>query len=79
MILYPKIRNYFSTWQQEFQEIGWELHKLMRKLKFVKSRLKYWNKDTFGNLRGWKLTIISNVEGFDLLKQDESSSQHLLL
>ena len=29
----------------------WEGHKFMRKLKFIKSKLKYWNKVAFGDLR----------------------------
>ena len=30
--------------------IGWEGHKFMRRLQFVKAKLKEWNKVSFGEL-----------------------------
>ena len=51
---------------------GWEGYRFMRKLKFVKSNLKEWNKDIFGILREWKLTIIPDIERFDHFEQEGS-------
>ena len=39
-LLHSEFRKCFSTWWQEGQEDEWEGHKFMRKLKFVKSKLK---------------------------------------
>ena len=44
----------------------------MRKLKFVKSKLKIWNKAVFGDLKERKLTIILDIEKIDLLEQEGS-------
>ena len=41
----------FSSWWREFEGNGWEGHKFMRKLQFVKAKLKDWNKNTFGMLK----------------------------
>ena len=50
----------------------------MRKLKFVESKLKDWNKNTFGDMKERKSTIISHIEIFDLLEQKGSLNQDLL-
>ena len=49
----------------------------MRKLKFVKSKLKIWNKVVFGDLKERKLAIILDIEKIDLLKQEGSITQDL--
>ena len=41
----------FSSWWREFEGNGWEGRKFMRKLQFVKAKLKDWNKNTFGMLK----------------------------
>ncbi|RVW92050.1 hypothetical protein CK203_037097 [Vitis vinifera] len=40
----------FGSWWREFQGNGWEGHKFMRKLQFIKAKLKEWNKASFGEL-----------------------------
>ena len=50
-LLHPEFEENFSDWWQECTVEGWEGHKFMRKLKFVKSKLKDWNKVTFGDLK----------------------------
>ncbi|RVW68278.1 hypothetical protein CK203_063588 [Vitis vinifera] len=50
-LLHPEFKEKFSDWWQECTVEGWEGHKFMRKLKFVKSKLKDWNKVAFGDLR----------------------------
>ena len=45
-------------------------NKFMRKLKFVKSKLKYWNKVAFGDLREKKKFILSDLGIIDLIEQE---------
>ena len=59
----------------ECQEIGWEGHRFMRKLKFVKSKLKEWNKDIFRIMSDRKSAIISDIDMFDWLEQEGSLIQ----
>ena len=42
----------------------------MRKLKFVKSKLKDWNKVAFGELRERKNFILSDLGRIDLIEQE---------
>ena len=39
-LLHPEFKEKFRVWWQEYTVEGWEGHKFMRKLKFVKSKLK---------------------------------------
>ena len=41
----------------------------MRKLQFVKSKLKYWNKVSFGELNERKKSILNEIANFDVIKQ----------
>ena len=50
----------------------------MRKLKFVKFKLKGWNKGVFGDLRERKSTIILYIERIDRLEQEGNLSQDLI-
>ncbi|RVW34589.1 hypothetical protein CK203_079345 [Vitis vinifera] len=47
---HPSFKENFGRWWREFQGNGWEGHKFMRKLQFVKAKLKEWNKASFGEL-----------------------------
>ena len=71
-LMHPEFKDNFSVWWQECQVNGWEGYRFMRKLKFVKSKLKEWNKDIFGILRERKSTIILNIERFDQFEQEGS-------
>ena len=48
---HPSFKECFSSWWREFEGNGWEGHRFMRKLQFVKAKLKDWNKNTFGMLK----------------------------
>ncbi|RVW74124.1 hypothetical protein CK203_052225 [Vitis vinifera] len=48
---HPSFKENFGRWWREFQGNGWEGHKFMRKLQFVKAKLKEWNKASFGELK----------------------------
>ncbi|KAK9902278.1 hypothetical protein M0R45_001786 [Rubus argutus] len=45
---HPDLKEKFKEWwkQEEFQ--GWEGFKLMKKLKFIKEKVKHWSKEEFG-------------------------------
>ncbi|RVW62013.1 hypothetical protein CK203_062410 [Vitis vinifera] len=60
-LLHPEFKEKFRDWWQECTVEGWEGHKFMRKLKFVKSKLKEWNIVAFGDLRERKKLILSNL------------------
>ena len=54
---------------------GWEGHKFMSKLKVVKSELKVWNREVFGDLREGKRQILSYVARIDSLEQEENLTE----
>ena len=47
---HPSFKESFGSWWREFQGDGWEGHKFMRKLQFLRAKLKEWNKTSFGDL-----------------------------
>ena len=49
---------------------GWEGHKFMRKLQYVKAKLKDWNKDTFGVLKERKQSILEEIVNIDVVEQE---------
>ena len=46
-LLHLDFKERFGFWWNECQIVGWECHKLMKKIQFVKSKLKDWNKMSF--------------------------------
>ena len=50
----------------------------MKKLKFVKSKLKDWNKVAFGDLRERKFFILSDLGRIDLIEQEGNLNLDLL-
>ncbi|RVW30895.1 hypothetical protein CK203_102803 [Vitis vinifera] len=67
----------FSSWWREFEGNGWEGHKFMRKLQFVKAKLKDWNKNTFGMLKERKKTISDEIANIDAIEQEGALSSDL--
>ncbi|RVW90267.1 hypothetical protein CK203_036714 [Vitis vinifera] len=59
---HPSFKENFGRWWREFQGNGWEGHKFMRKLQFVKAKLKVWNKASFGELKSIKEEILRYFE-----------------
>ena len=51
----------------------------MRKLQFVKAKLKEWNKASFGGLSKRKKNILSDLANFDTLEQERGLSPELLV
>ncbi|RVW28221.1 hypothetical protein CK203_083720 [Vitis vinifera] len=68
-LLHPEFKEKFRDWWQEYTVEGWEGHKFMRKLKFIKSKLKEWNIVAFGDLRERKKHILSDLGRIDLIEQ----------
>ncbi|RVW98412.1 hypothetical protein CK203_026853 [Vitis vinifera] len=75
---HPSFKENFGRWWREFQGNGWEGHKFMRKLQFVKAKLKEWNKASFGELSKRKEDILSDLVNFDSLEQEGGLSHELL-
>ena len=51
----------------------------MRKLKFVKSKLKEWNIMTFGDLKERKKLILTDLSRIDLIEQEGNLNSDLVL
>ena len=49
----------------------------MRKLQFIKAKLKYWNKNTFGMLKESKKTILDEIDNIDANDQEGALSSAL--
>ena len=49
----------------------------MRKLQYVKAKLKDWNKDTFGVLKERKQSILEEIVNIDAVEQEEVLSSEL--
>ncbi|RVW72586.1 hypothetical protein CK203_060085 [Vitis vinifera] len=47
---HPSFKENFRNWWRGFQGNGWEGHKFMRRLQFVKAKVKEWNKLSFGEI-----------------------------
>ena len=77
-LLHLEFKENFSAWWQECSIEGWEGHKFMRKVKFVKSKLKDWNKVAFGDSRERKNSIISDLGRIDLFEQEGNLNHDLL-
>ncbi|RVW35045.1 hypothetical protein CK203_079833 [Vitis vinifera] len=69
-LLHPEFKEKFRDWWQECTVEGWEGHKFMRKLKFIKSKLKEWNIMVFGDLRERKKHILTDLGRIDRIEQE---------
>ncbi|RVW23803.1 putative ribonuclease H protein [Vitis vinifera] len=74
---HPSFKECFSSWWREFEGNGWEGHKFMRKLQFVKAKLKDWNKNSFGMLKERKKTILDEIANIDVIEQEGVLSSDL--
>ncbi|RVW63729.1 Retrovirus-related Pol polyprotein from transposon TNT 1-94 [Vitis vinifera] len=77
-LLHPEFKEKFRDWWQECMVEGWEGHKFMRKLKFIKSKLKEWKIVAFGDLRERKKHILSDLGRIDLIEQEENLNLDLV-
>ncbi|RVW43484.1 hypothetical protein CK203_095330 [Vitis vinifera] len=75
---HPSLRSALEVGGESFKEMG-EGHKFMRKLQFVKAKLKEWNKASFGELNERKKSILIDLANFDTLEQEGGLSPELLV
>ncbi|KAJ9674188.1 hypothetical protein PVL29_023628 [Vitis rotundifolia] len=76
---YPSFKENFRNWWSGFQGNGWEGHKFMRRLQFVKANLKEWNKVSFGELNERKKSILKDLANFDAIEQAGGLTPDLLV
>ena len=74
---HPSFKEHFGSWWREFQGNGWEGHKFMRQLQFVKAKLKAWNKASFGEINERKKSILLDLANFDTMEQERGLSPKL--
>ena len=74
---HPSFKECFSSWWREFDGNDWEGHKFMRKLQFVKVKLKDWNKNSFGTLKERKKNILDEIANIDAIEQEGVLSSEL--
>ncbi|RVW27814.1 putative mitochondrial protein [Vitis vinifera] len=53
-----------------FKETDGKGHKFMRRLQYVKAKLKEWNKFSFGELKEKKKSILNDLANFDAIEQE---------
>ena len=66
---HTNFKENFRDWWSGFQGNGWEGHKFMRRLQYVKAKLKEWNKFSFGELKEKKKSILNDLANFDAIEQ----------
>ncbi|KAJ9688894.1 hypothetical protein PVL29_014511 [Vitis rotundifolia] len=76
---HPSFKENFRNWWSGFQGNGWEGHKFMKRLQFVKANLKEWNKVSFGELNERKKSILSDLANFDAIEQVGGLTPNLLV
>ncbi|KAJ9680326.1 hypothetical protein PVL29_019595 [Vitis rotundifolia] len=76
---HPNFKENFRNWWRCFQGNGWEGHKFMRRLQFVKANLKEWNKVSFGELNERKKSILNDLVIFDAIEQEGGLTSDLLI
>ena len=76
---HPSFKECFKSWWSGFQGTGWEGHKFMRKLQFVKANLKEWNKVSFGVLNERKKSILKDIANLDVIEQGGGLSSELII
>ncbi|WJZ97307.1 hypothetical protein VitviT2T_015918 [Vitis vinifera] len=75
---HPSFKENFRNWWRGFQGNGWEGHKFMRRLQFVKAKAKEWNKLSFGVLNEKKKSILKDLANLDAIEQDGGLTSELL-
>ena len=77
VLQHPSFKECFSGWWRGFEGNGWEGHKFMRKLQYVKAKLKDWNKNSFGMLKERKKSILNEIAKIDPVEQEGVLSSEL--
>ncbi|RVW90756.1 Transposon TX1 uncharacterized 149 kDa protein [Vitis vinifera] len=75
---HTNFKENFRDWWSGFQGNGWEGHKFIRRLQYVKAKLKEWNKFSFGELKEKKKSILNDLANFDAIEQEGGLNPDLL-
>ncbi|RVX04307.1 Beta-arabinofuranosyltransferase RAY1 [Vitis vinifera] len=75
---HTNFKENFRDWWSGFQGNGWEGHKFMRRLQYVKAKLKEWNKFSFGELKEKKKSILNDLANFDAIEHEGGLNPDLL-
>ncbi|WKA01530.1 hypothetical protein VitviT2T_019810 [Vitis vinifera] len=75
---HTNFKENLRDWWSGFQGNGWEGHKFMRRLQYVKAKLKEWNKFSFGELKEKKKSILNDLANFDAIEQEGGLNPDLL-
>lgn len=67
-LLHDSFLSSVERWWSECTVTGWEGFKFMKKLKFVKEKLKSWNVEVFGDIKGRKKDILKELNSLDKLE-----------
>ncbi|RVW93866.1 Transposon TX1 uncharacterized 149 kDa protein [Vitis vinifera] len=75
---HTNFKENFRDWWSGFQGIGWEGYKFMRRLQYVKAKLKEWIKSSFGELKEKKKSILNDLANFDAIEQEGGLNPDLI-
>ena len=76
-LIHLHFKDILGGWRNECRVEGWEDHKFMKNLQFVKSKLKEWNKVSFGELKEKKKIILLDIVVLDEKEQEGNFLSHL--
>ena len=71
------LRTFLDVGGRSFKLLVGMVIRFMMKLKFIKSKWKEWNRESFGVLKEKKNDILSNIERIDLIEQEGDLSLDL--
>ena len=63
-----QFKESFESWWTDCNVQGWEGFKFMKRLNFVKNKIKIWNKEVFGDLREAKDSIVKELVSWTTLR-----------
>ena len=71
-LIHLDFKDTLGGWWNECCFEGWEGHKFIKKLQFVKSKLKECNKVSFGDFKEKMKNILLDIVDLDEKKQEEN-------
>ena len=67
----------FENWWKEIPLEGWEGYKWMKNLQRIKTHLKKWNSEVFGDMRLIEVGLYSRLKELDRLETEENWNEEL--
>ena len=67
----------FENWWKEIPLEGWEGYKWMKRLQRIKTHLKRWNSEVFGDMRLIEGGMYNRLKELDRLETDENWNEEL--